>query len=135
MQLEDFNYALPEQLIAQYPPQPRGSSRLLQLVNGEVRHGQFSHIEQLLKPGDLLVLNNTKVIKARLFGEKPTGGQAQVLVERVLTTHTALCQVKVSKSLQQGGEIRIGDFYAVSEGRQGQFYLLRFSTPVIILIG
>ena len=87
MQRTDFQFELPPELIAQYPSKHRTASRLLTLGgnNGELADRQFSDFLELLKPNDLLVFNNTKVIPARLLGEKETGGKIEVLVERVLS--------------------------------------------------
>ena len=89
MQLDDFDYHLPAELIAQSPVAERSASRLLHLdgVTGELRDRRFADVLEMLQPGDLLVLNDTKVIKARLIGRKATGGQIEVLIERVIDQH------------------------------------------------
>ncbi|MEM7097796.1 MAG: tRNA preQ1(34) S-adenosylmethionine ribosyltransferase-isomerase QueA [Pseudomonadota bacterium] len=130
MQLKDFDYDLPEELIAQTPLAQRTRSRLLQLTAEGLKHGEFEDLATLLKPGDLLVLNNTRVIKARLFGKKSTGGAAELLVERVIEECTALCQVRVSKALGEGGTILTPGGILTVLGREGQFYRLRFPEPV-----
>ena len=134
MQLKDFDYELPEALIAQAPLAQRTASRLLALTPEGLAHKQFADVVTLLRPGDLLVLNNTKVIKARLYGRKTTGGAAEILVERILAPDLALCQVKVSKALREGVTLQVGDQTLRSRGRQGQFYLLEFPIPVLDLL-
>jgi len=124
MQLSDFEYDLPAKLIAQYPCEERTASRLLQLIGADMHHGVFTEVVDLINPGDLLVLNNTKVVKARLFALKDSGGQAQVLVERLLSSHEALCQVRVSKPLKPGRTLRVDDVELRCIGREGQFYRL-----------
>lgn len=139
MQLSDFDYHLPEHLIAQQPAAERTDSRLLQLTEGSLSHGNFPDLSQQLRRGDLLVLNDTRVVKARLHARKDTGGGAEILLERVLpapndVTPTqsvdALCQVRVSKPLKTGRVLRVGGAEIVCQGRQAEFYHLRFPTPV-----
>ncbi len=100
MKITDFDFDLPEHLIAKYPSEQRSSSRMLHLngQNGDVIHKQFTNIIDLLNEGDLLVFNNTRVIPARLFGQKETGGKVEILLERVLNDGTAMAHVKASKS-------------------------------------
>ncbi len=111
MRLSDFRYELPGELIAQYPPAKRGDSRLLCLdgPSGRIKDRDFSALPDLLRAGDLLVFNDTRVVAARLFGTKDTGGRVEVLVERVLEPHRALAQVRASKSPKPGSRLRIGD--------------------------
>ncbi len=131
MEIEDFTYDLPEGLIAQNPLPERTASRLLKLLPDGIEHGTFTGIVDLLQPGDLLVLNDTRVLNARLHGIKDSGGGAEILLERVLGTHEALCQVRVSKPLKAGRTIRVGDVELTSAGREGQFYKLQFGQPVM----
>jgi S-adenosylmethionine:tRNA ribosyltransferase-isomerase len=112
MKLSDFDYHLPEELIAQHPPAERTASRLLHLdgVTGAIQDRTFSDITSLLLPNDLLVFNNTKVVKARLHGHKETGGSAEVLIERVLENNSpqssiALAHIRASKSPKPGSRI------------------------------
>jgi len=100
MKKSDFFYHLPDALIAQKPLPQRGSSRLLQLGKntGTIKDGQFSDFLSLLQPGDLLVLNDTKVIPARLFGRKASGGKVEILIERLEQSYQALAHVKASKA-------------------------------------
>ena len=139
MQLSDFDYQLPERLIAQHPAPERASSRLLQLVGGQLFHGAFTDLKTTLKPGDLLVLNDTRVVKARLQAVKDSGGTAEILLEKVLVTSLeasavesdeALCQVRVSKPLKAGRKLLVHDAVIECLGRQGEFYHLRFPQPV-----
>jgi S-adenosylmethionine:tRNA ribosyltransferase-isomerase len=98
MQLSDFDYALPPELIAQFPPIARGDSRLLQVQHGQCIDRCFSVLPTLLKPGDLLILNNTQVIKARIYGQKTSGGQIEALIERITGNKTALAHIRASKA-------------------------------------
>ena len=139
MHLSDFDYHLPEQLIAQYPAKERTSSRLLQLTDGQSLHGAFADLQDILNPGDLLVLNDTRVVKARLQAVKDSGGSAEILLEKVLlpsadvaavASNEALCQVRVSKPLKSGRQLLVHDAVIECLGRQGEFYHLRFPQPV-----
>ena len=130
MRRTDFRFDLPESLIAQRPLESRSASRLLALAGDSVRHCRFEDLSDLLGPGDLLVVNDSRVIKARLMAHKDSGGRAEVLVERIVDTNRALCQVRVSKPLkpnrclyQDGRRIDVVD-------REGEFYLLDFNAPV-----
>lgn len=139
MQVSDFHFDLPEELIARYPKTDRSSSRLLCVdgETGELAHRQFADLEQLLCPGDLLVMNNTRVIPARLFGQKESGGKIEVLVERVLDTHQVLAHVRSSKSPKPGTRLILeGELKATMVERQDSLFLLRFDeqTPVLELL-
>ncbi len=107
MKLSDFHFDLPDELIARYPMVERTASRLLVLdgQNGEVSHRQFVDLESLLKPGDLLVFNDTKVLPARLWAMKETGGRVEILVERVLDERRVLAHVRASKSPKPGAQL------------------------------
>ena len=103
MLLSDFDFHLPEHLLAQHPPAERGASRLLvALPDGTLRDETFAFLPQLVRAGDLFVFNNTKVVKARLFGQKESGGRIEALIERVLDAHTALAHIRASKSPKPG---------------------------------
>ncbi len=139
MQVSDFHFDLPEELIARYPKTDRSSSRLLCVdgETGELAHRQFADLEQLLCPGDLLVMNNTRVIPARLFGQKESGGKIEVLVERVLDTYQVLAHVRSSKSPKPGTRLILeGELKATMVERQDSLFLLRFDeqTPVLELL-
>jgi len=106
--LAQFDYDLPEALIAQAPAPVRSASRLLHLdAAAQLHDRQFADVAQLLRAGDLLVFNDTRVIKARLHGYKASGGRVEILVERVLTPHTALAHVRASKSPKTGSTLLI----------------------------
>ncbi|MCK5666188.1 MAG: tRNA preQ1(34) S-adenosylmethionine ribosyltransferase-isomerase QueA, partial [Thiotrichaceae bacterium] len=110
MKRSDFNFDLPEELIAQFPSKNRSDSRLL-CVDGNRNifdDKSFKHIINLLNPGDLLVLNNTQVIAARLYGKKITGGKIEVLIERILSSNSAMVKIRSSKSPKTGSTINLG---------------------------
>jgi S-adenosylmethionine:tRNA ribosyltransferase-isomerase len=135
-QRSDFVYDLPESLIAQHPPERRGDSRLLMLESDGIRDGRFSaDFPALLRPNDLLVLNNTRVLPARLHGQKATGGAVEVLVERVVDANTVMAHLRVSKKPAVGASIRLEDaFDVVLEGREGELFQLRFPAPGVIAL-
>lgn len=131
MKRQDFYFDLPSELIAQYPTKERSASRLMCVDGntGACLHKQFRELPQLLAPGDLLVFNNTRVIPARLFGRKETGGQVEMLVERVLSEQAILAHVKASKSPKPGCRLLLdGDYYATVRERQGDLFVLDFAT-------
>lgn len=129
MRRQDFYYDLPEHLIAKQPTKERRASRLLQL-NGEqgtVTDGHFSDVVDLLEPGDLMVFNDTRVIPARVFGQKATGGKVEVLIERVLQADFVLAQVKASKAPKPGSMLVLeGGTQVIVEGRRDALFELRF---------
>ena len=129
MHLSDFDYDLPESLIAQYPETERSRSRMLALLDGEMRPRDlgFSELPSLLRAGDLLVFNNTRVMPARMYGRKATGGRVEVLIERVLSERRALVDLRASKSPKPGTLLLIGDpaQEIVVEGRRGELFELR----------
>jgi len=109
MKLADFDFQLPDDLIARFPLPERSSSRLLTLNAAGTDHKRFSDILALIKPGDLMVFNDTRVIPARLFGEKQTGGKLEILIERVLDQHLILAHVRASKALKPGQTLTLED--------------------------
>lgn len=111
MRVSDFDYQLPDDLIARYPAAQRTGSRLLSLDgdSGEVAHGQFADIEEHLRPGDLLVMNDTRVIPARLFGRKASGGRVEMLIERLLDGRSALAHVRASRAPKPGTDLVLDD--------------------------
>jgi S-adenosylmethionine:tRNA ribosyltransferase-isomerase len=116
--LGDFDFALPPDLIAQHPAPERSSSRLLDGTGREPIDRIFRDLPSLLDPGDLLVFNDTQVVKARLFGEKPTGGKLELLIERVTGAREVVAHMKVSKKPAPGTALRMdGGFTATLEGR------------------
>jgi S-adenosylmethionine:tRNA ribosyltransferase-isomerase len=120
MRVSDFSFDLPEELIARYPKAERTGSRLMTLNgnSGEILDGGFPDIVGQLNDGDLLVFNNTRVIPARLFGQKASGGKVEVLVERIVDQHTALAHIRASKSPKVGSEIFLGADESVSTSEQ-----------------
>lgn len=134
MQLSDFNFDLPDELIARYPLQIRSASRLLHVdAHGEHHDHQFTDILDLLSPGDLLVLNDTKVMKARLKGKRASGGAVEVLVERLQDQFVAHCHIKASNSPKAGAELFIGpDQVKVTvQGRHENLFIVEFSQPIL----
>jgi len=130
LSIDDFDYELPSDLIAQYPSETRSGSRLL-CAGASVADRRFFELPQLLAPGDLLVFNDTRVIKARLAGEKASGGRVEVLIERALSGHEALAQVRASKPPRTGSAMRLADSIEVRVlAREGEFYRLRFQEDV-----
>ncbi len=132
MRTSDFDFYLPDELIAQFPAQQRSASRLLFLNgnNGELRDEQFIHLPNFFRAGDVIVFNNTKVIKARLYGQKTTGGQVEALIERVIDHHTALAHIKASRAPLVGSRIRFSDqFDAEVLAREDDLFLLRIHDP------
>ena len=129
MQRTDFHYQLPERLIARYPAQQRADSRLLCLGrdSGELQDQRFRDLPRWLRAGDLLVFNDTRVIPARIFGRKETGGQVEVLVERVTGPDSCLAHVRASKAPKSGSRILVGEDSLVMEGRQGDLFRLRLA--------
>ncbi|MFM2399804.1 MAG: S-adenosylmethionine:tRNA ribosyltransferase-isomerase [Pseudomonadota bacterium] len=130
MHLSDFDYALPPELIAQHPPAQRTQSRLLHVAQNALADLQFPAVLELLSAGDVLVVNNTRVIKARLFGRKDSGGQVEVMLDRILGTHEALAMVRASKTPKPGSAIHIGEDIITMLGRVDDQFHLRFSRPV-----
>ena len=128
MKLSDFDYDLPQHLIAQEALSDRAASRLLVMQeNGVCRDQRFRDLLSLIEPEDLLVFNNTKVLPARLFGQKSTGGQIEVLVERLLDDRRLLAHIRASKSPKAGARLTLeGAFEAEVLGRQGALFELSF---------
>lgn len=131
--LDDFDFNLPDELIAQHPAADRTASRLLHVKPGALHDRRFSELPELVRPGDLLVFNDTKVIKARLFGRKDSGGQVEVMVERIVDARHAVAQVRASKSPKPGTRIIVEDaFTFLVNGRTGaasEFFALELEGP------
>jgi len=133
MKRSDFNFHLPEELIAQFPVAERSASRLL-LVDGEqesIQDSAFENLIEQLNSGDCLVFNNTRVIPARLFGNKETGGKVEVLIERITSDRHALAQIRASKAPKAGTRLILGKdkgagFVIQVTGRQGDLFTLEF---------
>ncbi|AIY40001.1 S-adenosylmethionine:tRNA ribosyltransferase-isomerase [Collimonas arenae] len=133
--LSDYDFDLPPELIAQTPLSERSASRLLHLDGEQLIDRQFTDIVAQLNAGDLLVFNDTRVLKARFFGVKETGGKVEVLVERVVDNRTVHAQVRASKSPPAGTRIRLAEVFDVVVGeRVGEFYTLVFPADVFDLI-
>ena len=125
--INQYDYALPESLIAQFPAEQRTSSRLLVVEAGDgYRNLQFTHIIAELNAGDLLVVNDTRVLPARVYAKKPSGGKVEIMLERVLGAHKALVMLGANKPLRTGQELLVGDCTLVIGGRQGAFFELLF---------
>ena len=132
MQRTDFTYELPPGLIAQYPLPERGASRLLHLdgASGEISHHTFADLLNFLGPDDLLVFNNTRVIPARLWGRKASGGKVEILVERIVGSHRAVAHIRASKSPKAGTTIELcasegeapGPYRLLVSGRDGALF-------------
>lgn len=134
--LKDFDYVLPEELIAQQPTATRTGSRLLHVdASGQFHDLGFTELLDLLKPNDLLVFNNTRVIKARLFGQKESGGKVEVLVERITSSRCALAHIRSSRSPLQASRLRLADAFDVTVmGREHNLFKLEFDRPVLELL-
>ena len=131
MLISDFNYELPDELIAQFPTADRRDSRLLELADPIVDRG-FAQLPALLRSGDLLVFNDTRVIKARLAATKETGGRAEILIERIQGDRAALALIRASKSPQPGGRLFLADdVVAEVTSRDGDLFSLAFSSDVL----
>lgn len=133
--LSDFDFELPPELIAQAPLPERSASRLLDVTPEGLQDRLFTDIHDLLKPGDVMVFNDTRVLNARFFGVKETGGKVEVLVERVIDVSTVLAQVRASKSPPPGTRMRLADALDVIVGeRAGEFFTLLFPGDAVTLI-
>jgi S-adenosylmethionine:tRNA ribosyltransferase-isomerase len=136
MQVADFAFNLPDKLIARYPTEERSASRLMRLhgETGTVEHGQFADILGFLQPEDLLVLNNTKVIPARLYGAKESGGKIEILVERMLDDQRLLAHVRSSRSPKPGARLLLeGEVWATMVSRQDSLFELQLEGSESVL--
>ncbi|MBH0085414.1 tRNA preQ1(34) S-adenosylmethionine ribosyltransferase-isomerase QueA [Psychrobacter sp. SCQQ22] len=160
LSVDDYDYELPDSLIARYPLSQRSASKLLYLPADQqkttttVEDRLFAELPDLLSAGDLIVFNDTKVMKARLFGQKDTGGKLEVLIERLVSIsdldtatlhledmtdkpinqeHIALCHVKASKALKLGQRLQLADGHmsATMIGRQDNLFILAFDAPIL----
>ncbi|KHK54589.1 S-adenosylmethionine tRNA ribosyltransferase [Burkholderia sp. A9] len=137
--LSDFDFNLPPELIAQTALPDRTASRLLEVDRtvepARLVDRRFAELPSCIAPGDLLVFNDTKVLKARFFGQKASGGKIEVLIERVTGTHTALAQIRASKSPGAGTTLRLADAFDVTVGERVEpFFTLHFPEPCLTLI-
>ncbi len=136
MRTEDFDFYLPDALIAQHPTSERTASRMLHLngKDGSLSDKQFLDLTACLAPGDLLVFNDTRVIKARLFGHKHSGGNVEVLIERVLDMHTAYAHIRASRAPKVGSLIKLSNaFDAEVTARHDDLFELRFLSETAVL--
>ena len=137
MNKQDFYFDLPPELIAQYPLDCRSDSRLLtyERQSGEYGHHQFKTIADFINPGDLLVMNDSKVIPARLYGQKTTGGKVELLVERITSPYTFLAHIKASKALRAGGVIQLeqGNQLQIM-GRDDDLFICKANIEVLELL-
>ena len=131
--VDDFDFPLPPELIAQHPAAERRGSRLLHVCGEQLVDRQFADLPGLLKAGDLLVFNDTKVIKARFFGQKDTGGHVEIMLERIVDATHAICQVRASKAPKAGSTMRLADAFTVKmtgrAGADGDFFALELLEP------
>ena len=129
--LDDFDFDLPPELIAQHPASERSASRLLHVAAGALRDRQFVDLPQLIDPGDLLVFNDTRVIKARLYGQKESGGKVEIMIERIVDARHAVAQIRASKSPKAGSRIVVENAFALSvtgrSGEQSEFFALELA--------
>ncbi|MDH5692390.1 MAG: tRNA preQ1(34) S-adenosylmethionine ribosyltransferase-isomerase QueA [Gammaproteobacteria bacterium] len=136
MKTSDYHYDLPQDLIAQHPLEQRSASCLLGLgrFDGKITDYKFNQLPELLQPGDLLVFNNTKVMHARLYGKKETGGQVEVLVERVMGEQRVLAHVRASKSPKPGSRLILEDKIPLTVlGRVGELFDLAFESEQSVI--
>ena len=128
MKTSDFNYHLPEKLIANYPLDNRTSSKLLVHLN-QIDHRSFKDVVDYFEEGDLLVVNNTSVIPARIYGNKESGGSVEVMLERVMEDNKALVQMRSGRTPKVGTIIILDSFKAECIDRQDNFFILQFDKP------
>ena len=129
MRTDEFDFKLPERLIAQTPPEKRGASRLLHLSEKKWNDRLFADLPRLVRKNDVLIFNDTRVLKARLFGTKASGGQVEVMVERIVDEHEVLAQIRASKSPKPDSRLLLAGVLPVHVlGRAGEFYRLRFDS-------
>ncbi len=137
MQLSDFDYELPDELIAQAPLASRRGSRLMHLdgVSGTISNYRFEDLVDFFRPGDLLVFNDTRVIKARLFGVKDTGGKVEIMIDRVLDADRALAMLRASRTPKPGQRVIIDDGVHLNiESRENDLFVLTFPENVFAVL-
>ena len=135
MEIKDFQFSVPKHLIAQNPLEERDTSRLLHVQDTRLKDHQFTDLKNLLRENDLLILNNTRVVKARLLGRKTSGGRVEILFERSIDQSTFIGQIKFSGKLRPGSELIVGnnEDLEVLE-RQGHFFLFRSDKPIMEIL-
>lgn len=129
MKTQDFNFSLPPRLIAQFPITKRAGSRMLYLdgKKGALQDAMFVDLPKYMQSGDVIIFNDTRVIKARLFGEKESGGKLEVMVERILDEHCVLAMIRASHPPKDGSTFKLSGVIPVTVlGRENDFYILRF---------
>ncbi|MDA7856006.1 tRNA preQ1(34) S-adenosylmethionine ribosyltransferase-isomerase QueA [Gammaproteobacteria bacterium] len=132
MKTIDFDYDLPEELIANYPLDERSSSRLL--VNKEsISHRTFKDIVEFIDKGDLLILNNTSVIPARIFGKKESGGSIEVMLERFMENNEALVQIRSGRSPKIGSCLKLGNYDTTVIDRKNNFFIIKFNDDPLMI--
>jgi len=132
MKTRDFHYDLPEHLIAQHPPELRTGSRLLHYsrLNHKIIHSSFNNVLDFIQPNDCLIFNDTRVVPARLYGKKASGGKVEVLIERLINHTSALAHIRASKTPKPGSTILVGDvsgktaFTLQVDGREGNLFVI-----------
>ncbi len=135
MKIKDFQFSVPKHLIAQNPLEERDASRLLHVQDSQLKDHQFTDLKNLLRENDLLILNNTRVVKARLFGRKRSGGRVEVLFERRVDEVTFIAQIKFSGKLRTGSELVVGNNTDLEIlERQDHFFLLRSDKPIMEIL-
>ena len=136
MRTDDFDFELPDALIAQFPPAVRTASRMLHIdpKNRQLTDRLFTDLPAYLQAGDVLVFNDTRVIKARLYGQKASGGQVELLIERVINEHEALTFIRASHAPKTGSQITIAEQVPLTIlGREHDLYRVRFDVPQTVL--
>ena len=129
MKTQDFNFSLPPELIAQFPITQRAGSRMLCLdgKKGALQDAMFVDLPEYMQPGDVIIFNDTRVIKARLFGTKESGGKLEIMVERILDEHCVLAMIRASHPPKDGSTFKLSGVIPVTVlGRENDFYILRF---------
>ena len=136
MRTQDFDFYLPTQLIPQHPTSDRAASRMLHLngLDGSLKDEVFLDLPNFLQSGDLVVFNDTRVIKARLFGQKHSGGNVEVLIERVIDKHTAYAHIRASRAPKVGSQLRLSDAFDVEvTARHDDLFELLFLSESSVL--
>ena len=135
IRVSDFDYRLPDALVARYPVEPRSASRLLVAGRDGLADRRFTDFPSCLRSGDLLVLNDTRVMRARLPGRKRTGGRVEVFVERIEGPSRLLARVRASRGLRVGGEVELGrTVRGVCVGREGEFHRIDLERPAAAVL-
>ena len=136
MNIEEFNYTLPEELIAQHPKDKRSDSRLLQLNPNteEIIDNNFTNFLSLIRRDDLLIFNDTKVIKARIHGHKKNGGKVEVLIEKIIDQNSFVGHIGTSKKINAGLEIMVGNFKLTVKDREENMFIIETDDDIFNII-